>query len=90
MIQANRGGSLTCRKININDLVRKARQEFVKQFVKSDIDINGQEIKLATSKTRFGGQRSWFVCPKCERKKGVVIQTEKALTCRKCLNNVVQ
>ena len=85
MIQVNTGDSLTCRKININDLVKKAKREFIKQFIKSNIDISGQEIKLVTSKTRFGGNRLWFVCPTCFTRVGVVYKTKTLLGCNSCM-----
>lgn len=73
------------RAVKVDDLVRKARNEFKVQFVRSSIDVNGQQIEVATTNTRFGGKRIWFICPICQNKKGVMY-TDPVLGCRTCLN----
>lgn len=71
--------------IKIDDLVRKAKQAFRLQFIKSSFDVNNIQIQLTTSKTRFGGERVWFVCPKCKQKRGVLYLASSVMVCRKCL-----
>ena len=73
------------RAVKIDDLVRKAKNEFKVQFVKSRLDINGEQLDVATTGTRFGGKRIWFICPICKGKRGVVY-TDPILGCRICLN----
>lgn len=73
------------RAVKIDELVRKARDEFKDQFIKSRIDINGKQIEVTTTNTRFGGRRIWFICPICKDKKGV-IYADPILGCRICLN----
>jgi len=71
--------------VRINDLLDKAKEKFKQEFIKSAFNINGFDIQLATSKTRFGGNRIWFICPICKNKKGI-IYTGTIIGCRICLN----
>ncbi len=73
------------RAIKIDDLVRKAKNEFKYQFIKSDVDINGRQINLTMSKTRYGGNRFWFICPLCNKKRGI-IYSGNLLRCRICVS----
>ena len=57
-----------CRKINIDDMVRKTKLSFKTNFIYSELEILGQNIHLTSSKTRFNGLRLWFVCPICKRR----------------------
>ncbi|MFC1631825.1 hypothetical protein ACFL2I_04650 [Candidatus Omnitrophota bacterium] len=45
------------------------------------------ETNLSFSKTNFNGQRAWFKCPLCSRRRGCLYQPYKAnsLLCRDCL-----
>jgi len=72
--------------VKIDDLIRKAREEFKLHFIKSSLNISGIEVQLATSKTRFGGNRIWLVCPLCQKKRGVIYKDPPFLGCRICLN----
>ena len=49
-----------CQKIEIADLLRKARLELKKKLVQSQLQIEGIQAKLTTSKAGFGGNRIWF------------------------------
>lgn len=71
--------------VRINDLLCKAKEKYKKEFIKSMFNINGLDIHLTTSKTRFGGNRIWFICPICKGKKGVIF-INPVLGCRICLN----
>ena len=71
--------------VRIDDLVSKAKEQYKQELIKSTFNINGLDIQLTTSKTRFGGNRIWFICPICKNKKGV-IYTDPLLGCRVCLN----
>jgi len=72
--------------VKIDDLVRKAKEEFKLQFIKSSLNLSGIDIQLTTSKTRFGGNRIWFLCPICQKKVGVIYKNPPFLGCRICLN----
>lgn len=71
--------------VRINDLLDKAKEKYKQEFIKSTFSLNGFDIQLTTSKTRFGGNRTWFICPICKNKKGV-IYTDPVVGCRICLN----
>jgi hypothetical protein len=73
-------------KVKIDDLIKRAKREFKLKLIKSSWDLNGIEIRLTTSKTRFGGERIWFVCPQCQKRKGVIYLDSGLLGCRVCLN----
>jgi hypothetical protein len=73
-------------KININLLVREFKNEIKQRLIQSKLEILGINIDLATSKTRFGGGRLWFVCPICKTRIGTIFQSNHLIGCRKCLN----
>ena len=72
------------RSVNIDQLVRKAKKKFKAEFIKSSLKVNGVDIKLTTSKTRFGGKRFWFLCPICQKKRGVIYEKTSWAGCRIC------
>jgi len=74
------------RSVKIDELVRKSKEEFKYQFIKSSLSLSGIEIQLTTSKTRFGGDRIWFICPICQKKRGVIYKDNHFIGCRICLN----
>jgi len=75
-------------KIRIDELVAKAKRELKVKLVQSIIEALGTQIKLTTSKTRFNGERFWFVCPMCNKRVGTLYKhpLEKTIGCRICLN----
>ncbi len=73
-------------KVNIDDIVQKAVEAYKIQFIKSTLELNGVEVQLSSTKTRFGGNRQWFVCPRCRERRGVLYLNESNLACRLCLN----
>ncbi|MBD3300246.1 MAG: hypothetical protein GF347_02750 [Candidatus Moranbacteria bacterium] len=76
-----------CRQIKINDLMKKARKEFKKTFIKSNLNVSNINIEVAESKTGFNGIRYWFACPKCQKRIGVLYKhpLNKIIACRQCL-----
>ncbi len=74
-------------KINIDDLVRQAKQGLKQVILQACLDNLMQEVQLTTSETRFGGKRFWFVCPKCKKRVGTLYKQSEApfIKCRKCL-----
>lgn len=74
-------------KVLVNEWVRQARKKMVNQLLEMEADIGGFQIEFATSQTRFGGRRYWFLCPICQRKRGVLYLNpiNRIMQCRKCL-----
>lgn len=89
MLKANDYGEIltleSLRKININDLVRQARQETKRLYLESFELDSGRRIDLVTSGTRFGGLRYWFKCPNCFKRVVVLYQGPKNQVCRECV-----
>ena len=78
----------TMSKININDLVRQARERAKLLYLESFNLDSGLRIDLVTSSTRYGGLRYWFKCPKCQRKVGVLYRSINGSGCRICAKKV--
>lgn len=73
-------------KININDLVRQSNSKLKQNLIRSELEIGGLSIELGASKTGFGGERLWFLCPRCKRRVGVIYRRIGGLIgCRQCL-----
>jgi len=77
-----------CQKIDIIELLRKAKLEFKKALIQSQLQLEGIQANLTTTKTGFGGDRLWFKCPICSRKVGVFYRhpLSNIVGCWKCLN----
>lgn len=77
----------TVEHIDINKLIKQFKAEAKQSFIRSQINIEGLELKLATSKTRYG-QRLWFSCPNCKKRVGKLYKhpLSKAVACRICNN----
>lgn len=76
-----------CQKINIDNLVNKALNELKLRLIQSQIQALGIDIALTTSKTKFNGERIWFLCPNCEKRVGILYKhpSEQIIGCRICL-----
>lgn len=74
-------------QIDINRLIKQFKAEAKQSFIRSQINILGLELKLATSKTRYG-LRLWFTCPNCNKRVGklYIHPLTKAVACRVCNN----
>ncbi len=73
-------------RININDLVRQAQKEVKMRLLEAQIEALGVNVGLTTSKTRFNGERVWFVCPVCGQRSGIIYSFASSnIGCRKCL-----
>jgi hypothetical protein len=75
-------------KVSINGLVGRVKREFKAKLIQSQIEVLGLRIGLTTSKTRFGGDRLWFICPLCGRRCESIYRhgSRKIVGCRHCLN----
>jgi len=74
-------------KIRVGDLVSKAQKELKLRLLQSNIEACGIVVSLTTSKTRFNGERYWFLCPICKHRVGIVYKhpTSEIIGCRSCL-----
>lgn len=72
-------------QIDINAMIREFNQKAKIQFIKSQIELDGLNIELTTSKTKFG-ERLWFACPECKKRVGKLYKhpTTNTIACRKC------
>ena len=78
--------SENCQKVSIDELVRLANKQLRQDWVKNRVELAGVGIGLVTSKTRFGGERLWFSCPKCQKRVGKLYRDQAGiLGCRNCL-----
>lgn len=75
----------TAEQININDLIKQFYLQAKESFIKSQITNEGLEIKLVTSKTRYG-LRFWFTCHMCNRRIGKLYKhpLTGTIACRSC------
>ncbi len=71
--------------VSVNSLLRQARKQLKLRLVEAQIEALGITISLTTSRTRFNGERIWFVCPLCEKRVGILYQSPVLIGCRKCL-----
>jgi len=74
--------------IKIQDFIRQAQKQMKLAMIKSQIEaMGGTGIELSATKTRFGGERLWFVCPLCKRRAGCLYRGTSGATlgCRVCL-----
>lgn len=87
MINPNDLGEITenCQKIKIDDFVRRVNKRLKKELLKLSIEALGITISLTTSKTRFRGVRYWFLCPLCNKRRGVLYSRNNQIACRVCL-----
>lgn len=74
-------------KINIDELVDRVKKELKIRLLQAKIEALGIEVSLTTSKTRFNGDRFWFLCPMCQIKVGTLYKhpLQNILGCRNCL-----
>jgi hypothetical protein len=87
MIRPNDLGEIVenCQKIKIDDFVRQVNKRLKKELLKSSIEALGADLLLTTSKTRFNGARYWFLCPLCNKRRGVLYSRNNQIACRVCL-----
>lgn len=77
----------TAEQIDINSLIKQFYAQAKESFLRSQININGFQIQLSTSKTRYG-IRFWFTCPKCSKRVGKLYKhpLSSFIACRVCNN----
>ena len=77
-----------CSKIAVADLIREYRIKLKESFLTSQLEMMSVNVRLTTSQTGNKGTRFWFVCPKCERRVGLLLRhpLQGTIGCRLCLN----
>lgn len=77
-----------CFKIKVDDLVNKAQKGLKIRFLEAQTEALGVVVNFTTSKTKFNGERIWFLCPNCNRRVGTLYKhpLEEIIGCRCCLN----
>lgn len=75
-------------KVSINKLISQIKMDLKSSLVQSQIEVMGFRVELTTSKTRFGGDRLWFVCPLCSHRCELIYRHDgkEIAGCRNCLN----
>ena len=76
-----------CKKVSIDELIKKANRMTKINFINNEVEAFGQKVRLTTSKTRFNGQRLWFICPICNRRINNLYKypLRSLIGCRICL-----
>jgi hypothetical protein len=78
--------SENCRKLSVDDLVRQANSQLKRNWLTGQIEVLGVKVSLVASKTGFGGERLWFMCPVCRGRVGKLYEGKSGqFACRKCL-----
>ena len=72
----------------MNEVVRQTVQQARQVLIESGIEVGDYNVKMATTSTQYGGKRTWFICPTCERRCGVLLKhpLSRAVGCRECLD----
>ena len=70
-----------CQRISVHNLKDKLGYGV-------ELNINGLNVSLASSKCNYGGCRYWFACPTCNQRVGVLYRKplNQLFLCRKCNN----
>lgn len=76
-----------CQRIDMNSLVRRAKQLVRETLLENTPTINGVEVKIVTTKVGNGGYRYWFECPECGKRCSSLFRhpLTQTLGCRECL-----
>ncbi|MDB6353644.1 hypothetical protein PH235_08740 [Trichococcus sp. K1Tr] len=53
---------------------------------KGAMEFDGWCIRIESTPCNYGGQRPWFICPYCEKRKRKLNWANHELICRSCLN----
>lgn len=73
--------------IKIQDFIRQAQKGLKLALIRSHVEALGVKVEFSGTRTRFGGERLWFLCPACQRRVGHLYRGSGGLQigCRKCL-----
>lgn len=71
-------------QFNIYALKDQVKGLHCPNFLEITFDEKYYKVDLSYTKCFFGGKRSWFVCPLCNRRAGVFYKQDDSLGCREC------
>lgn len=76
-----------CDKISITDILREYKTKIKETLIRSKFNMLNENVIIAPTKTGNGGTRFWFICPRCKRRSGDLLQhpLQGILGCRICL-----
>ena len=76
-----------CQRLSIDEILRQATKTLRRRLVEAQIEALGISIQLTTSKTTFHGERFWFICPICSKRKGMLYKhpENSLIGCMTCL-----
>ncbi len=74
-----------CKQIEINSLIKNVNRKLKYSLLQQEMEISGINVSICTSKTRFNGERLWFVCPRCKKRVGILYFQDNLVECRTCL-----
>lgn len=77
-----------CQKVAVSEVLKKYRKDLKETILRSQFEMMTTTIRLTTSRTGNNGTRYWFLCPRCDRRVGVLLihPLQGSLGCRTCLN----
>ncbi|MBI2410851.1 MAG: hypothetical protein HYV32_03090 [Candidatus Kerfeldbacteria bacterium] len=77
-----------CKKIRIEDVVKKTNRQLKAILLQANVSAIDVELELTTTILCSGGLRYWFKCPVCKKRIGVLFQhpIEQVIGCRTCLH----
>jgi len=77
-----------CHKIKISDYLKQVKNNLKELLISSQLESEGLNIELITSRTNYSGLRFWFKCHRCERRVGILYKhpLSQKIGCRRCLN----
>ncbi len=78
--------------LNIDEFLRVINKDMKKVLLESQVNAMGLNISLTTTRTRFGGEKFWFICPECKNRCGVLSNNIHFLkyVCRSCIKSIHQ
>lgn len=77
-----------CQSFILNDFLKQYKLKLKELFLQSKLELLGNNITLALSKTGNEGTRFWFCCPTCNTRVAILYlhPFTKVMGCRRCLN----
>lgn len=73
-------------KIDVDQLVKLVKTRLKRSLLEAEIRGFDSDIRLTTTRTRFGGEKFWFVCPACGGRCGqIYVNVAGECGCRKCV-----
>jgi hypothetical protein len=76
-----------CEKFSIDSLIKEVNKSLKSALLDASLKINKIDVAITTTNTRFGGEKHWFLCPSCNKRRGVLYRhpVENTIRCRICM-----